>query len=161
MSFTRRTFLIGAGSLSLLVLSACVDEPPTPTRSPTPTGTTIPTPSGFLRSSWSTDPYALGSHSFMAVGSAPEHRDTLRQPILNRVYFAGEATSSDNPGTVLGAQASGALAANDLSTVAAAGERIAIIGAGIAGAEAARVLSQQGYDVVVVEARNRDRKSVV
>ncbi|MCU1402875.1 MAG: oxidoreductase [Microbacteriaceae bacterium] len=155
MSFTRRTFLIGAGSLSLLVLSACVDEPPTPTRSPTPTGTAIPTPSGILRSSWSTDPYALGSHSFMAVGSAPEHRDTLRQPILNRVYFAGEATSSDNPGTVLGAQASGALAANDLSTVAAAGERIAIIGAGIAGAEAARVLSQQGYDVVVVEARNR------
>jgi monoamine oxidase len=91
----------------------------------------------------------------MAVGSAPEHRDTLREPILNRVYFAGEATSSDNPGTVLGAQLSGALAANDLSTVAAAGERIAIIGAGIAGAEAARVLSQQGYDVVVVEARNR------
>jgi monoamine oxidase len=155
MSFTRRTFLIGAGSLSLLVLSACVDEPPIPTKSPTPTAKNIPAPSEVLRSSWSTDPYALGSHSFMAVGSAPEHRDTLRQPILNRVYFAGEATSSDNPGTVLGAQLSGALAANDLSTVAAAGERIAIIGAGIAGAEAARVLSQQGYDVVVVEARNR------
>jgi monoamine oxidase len=91
----------------------------------------------------------------MAVGSAPEHRDTLREPILNRVYFAGEATSSDNPGTILGAQLSGALAANDLSTIAAAGERIAIIGAGIAGAEAARVLGQAGYDVIVVEARNR------
>jgi monoamine oxidase len=74
---------------------------------------------------------------------------------MSRVFFAGEATSSDNPGTVLGAQLSGAVAANNLSTVAEVGERIAIIGAGIAGAEAARVLSQQGYDVVVVEARNR------
>jgi monoamine oxidase len=158
MSFTRRSFLLGAGSgLSLLVLSACVDEntlpSPTPTVSRTPLG--IPQPTGFARSSWSTDPYSLGSHSYMAVGSSPEHRDALRQPVLDRVFFAGEATSKDAAGTVAGALESGARAANDLSVVGTRGERVAVIGAGVAGAEAARLLKHNGYDVVVVEARDR------
>lgn len=143
--------------MSLLVLSACsVEEPtpkPTPTASRTPLG--LPQPTAFARSSWSTDPYALGSHSYMAVGSTPEHRDALRQPILDRVFFAGEATSGDAAGTVAGALDSGARAAADLAIVGTRGEHVAVIGAGIAGAEAARLLAQDGYEVVVIEARNR------
>ncbi|WP_349897127.1 flavin monoamine oxidase family protein [Parafrigoribacterium soli] len=119
----------------------------------TPLG--LPAPVGFARSSWSKDPYSLGSHSYMKVGATPEHRDSLRQPILDRVFFAGEATSSDAPGTVLGALHSGSRAASDLSIVAKRGERIAVIGAGIAGAEAARALAQDDFEVIVVEARKR------
>jgi monoamine oxidase len=158
MSFTRRNFLIGAGSgLSLLVLSACVDEKPAPKPTPKPTKTPLglPAPAAFARSSWANDPYSLGSHSFMKVGATPEHRDALRQPVLDRVFFAGEATSSDAPGTVLGALHSGSRAASDLSIVAKHGERVAVIGAGIAGAEAARKLAEDDYEVIVVEARKR------
>ncbi len=40
-------------------------------------------------------------------------------------------------------------------SVASAGERIGVIGAGTAGAEAARALVLRGFDVIVLEARNR------
>ncbi|MEO6944962.1 MAG: FAD-dependent oxidoreductase [Lacisediminihabitans sp.] len=109
----------------------------------------------MLRSSWSSDPYSLGSHSVMRVGSTPQHRDALREPILDRVFFAGEATSTDAAATVLGALHSGARAAADLSVVAGYGDKVAVIGAGVAGAEAARLLSLDGYDVIVIEARSR------
>ncbi|MEO7122021.1 MAG: FAD-dependent oxidoreductase [Lacisediminihabitans sp.] len=156
MSFTRRSFLLGAGSgLSLLVLSACTPETPLPAPRPTKTPLGVPTPTAMLRSSWTSDPYSLGSHSVMKVGSTPQHRDALREPILDRVFFAGEATSADAAATVLGALQSGARAASDLSLVGAPGDKVAVIGAGVAGAETARLLSQNGYDVVVIEARNR------
>ncbi|MCU1526046.1 MAG: oxidoreductase [Microbacteriaceae bacterium] len=157
MSFSRRSFLVGAGSgLSLLVLTACTEpEPmPTPTVSPSPTFT-VPRPKSMQRSNWTSDPYSRGSHSFITVGSTPQFREDLRQPIMGRIFFAGEATSSDLPGSVLGAQSSGARAASELSGAAQKGDRIAVIGAGAAGAEAARLLSLQGHDVIVIEARNR------
>lgn len=140
----------------MLVLTACVGpEPvPTPPVSPTPTFT-VPRPSATLRSNWTTDQYSLGSHSFVTVGSTPQFREDLRQPIMGRVFFAGEATSTDLPGSVLGAQSSGARAAGELSDAAQKGDRIAIIGAGAAGAEAARLLALQGLDVIVIEARGR------
>lgn len=50
---------------------------------------------------------------------------------------------------------SGTRAANDISAVSEPGEKIAVIGAGIAGATAARLLALRGYEVVVVEARDR------
>lgn len=158
MSFTRRSFLIGAGSgLSLLVLTACVDgRVPRPTPGPSLTPFPMaPEPAGILRSNWSADPFARGSHSFMTVGSTPEHRQTLGQAVLDRLFFAGEATSEDFAGTVLGARQSGMRAATELADIALSGEKIAVIGAGIAGAEAARVLSLLGYDVVLIEARDR------
>jgi len=156
MSFTRRSFLLGAGSgLSLLVLSACTPEPTIPTPRPTKTPLGLPKPSAMLRSSWASDPYSLGSHSVMKVGSTPQHRDALREPVLDRVFFAGEATSADAAATVLGALHSGTRAASDLSVVADPGDKVAVIGAGVAGAEAARLLALDGYEVVVIEARNR------
>ncbi|MGV8884329.1 MAG: FAD-dependent oxidoreductase [Microbacteriaceae bacterium] len=156
MSFTRRTFLLGAGSgLSLLVLAACTDgaPKPKPTLTPTPLGE-IPKPSSFLRSNWAKDPYARGSTSYLRVGGLPQARETLREPILDRVFLAGEAIS-ENPGTIRGAMESGAAAARNVYAVAKDADRIAIIGAGVAGAEAARLLSNYGANVVVIEARDR------
>jgi len=141
----------------VLVLSACaVDAQPNP--APTPTRTSfgdVPEPAAFARSAWGKDSFARGSASYMAVGSTLEHRESLGVPLLQRVFFAGEATSVDSAGTVLGARLSGAAVAADVADVGAAGEKIAVIGAGAAGAEAARELTRAGFDVVVIEARKR------
>ncbi|TFC46381.1 FAD-dependent oxidoreductase [Cryobacterium sp. TMT1-21] len=156
----RRTFLIGSVSgLSLVALTACVPPSPRPTASvspsPTPTPSLVPKPENVRRTSWSADPFARGSFSFPAVGATPEQREALATPVDGRLFLAGEATSIDAPGTVQGARASGMRAARDVQAVATAGERIAVIGAGIAGLTAARALKDAGFDVVVVEARDR------
>ena len=157
MTYTRRTFLVGAGSgLGVLLLAACTNTPPAPVYTPEPTATApVPQPDRFLRSTWASDPFSRGTHSFIALGSTPEHRATLAEPIDGRVFFAGEATDDDRPATVLGARSSGARAAGQVIQESAEDERIAVIGAGIAGAEAARLIAESGRSVVVVEARDR------
>lgn len=159
MSFSRRTFLLGAGSgLSLLVVTACTDGSPTPTKPPIPrptSSTAVPRPAGFERSTWSKDPFARGSQSFLPPGATPQHRDDLAQPVGGRVFFAGEATSTKLPGTVLGAQQTGTRAAAEVMRVAGDGEKVAVLGAGAAGAEAARALKRAGFNVIVLEARER------
>lgn len=156
----RRTFLIGALSgLSVVTLSGCVPPKPTPTGTPTPTATPapslVPQPADMLRSSWSEDPFARGSYSFAAVGSTPQQREDLAEPVLDRLFLAGEAVSTDAPGTVQGARGSGQRAARTLADVAEPGERVAVIGAGIAGLAAARLLADDGFTVMVIEARDR------
>ncbi|BDZ51963.1 hypothetical protein GCM10025867_42040 [Frondihabitans sucicola] len=165
MSISRRLFLTGSLSgAGVLLLSACTDPAPKPsataTRSPSPTPTPTPTatgpkPSAFRRSTWGTDPYAYGSSSFLTADSTDDDRSTLRTPLDDKVFFAGEAVAETDPGTVMGAHASGLAAAAQVAAVAGSGERIAVIGAGMAGATAARALADQGFDVVVVEARHR------
>ena len=156
----RRTFLLGSVSgLSLVALTACVAPTPRPTASvtpkPTATPSLVPKPAAMRRTSWSADPFARGSFSCPAVGATPEQRAALSQPVDDLLFFAGEATSADAFGTVQGARESGQRAARDVGAAAAAGERIAVIGAGIAGLTAARDLQDAGFDVVVVEARDR------
>ena len=156
----RRTFLLGSVSgLSLVALTACEAPTPRPTASvtpkPTATPSLVPKPAAMRRTSWSADPFARGSFSFPAVGATPEQRAALSQPVDDLLFFAGEATSADAFGTVQGARESGQRAARDVGAAAAAGERIAVIGAGIAGLTAARDLQDAGFDVVVVEARDR------
>lgn len=153
----RRTFLIGSAGMSVVALAACTTPQPTPVPSVTPTlaPTVVPRPRAMRRSAWSKDPFARGSFSFSAVGSTPQDRTTLATPVGDRVFFAGEATSADMPGTVAGARASGGRAAAEVMAVAAPGERITIIGAGIAGITAARLVKDAGFDVVVIEARGR------
>ncbi|MGV8882861.1 MAG: FAD-dependent oxidoreductase [Rhodoglobus sp.] len=157
MSFTRRSFLIGAASgVSVLALAACTDSEPVPTPTPRPTSPVdgLPEARAFYRSNWANDPYARGATSFLAVGALPQSRDALREPVLDRLFMAGEALS-DAPGTVGGAVASGRSAAQSVVGVMDEGERIAVIGAGAAGAAAARVLAANGVEVIVLEARDR------
>ncbi|WP_092553886.1 flavin monoamine oxidase family protein [Herbiconiux ginsengi] len=160
MAIERRTFLAGAiSAASLAALAACTPPkpvPPTATVTTTPTPPSlVPRPASFLRSAWATDPYSLGSFSMTPVGATPADRAALRDTVASRVFFAGEATSSEFPGTVIGADASGTAVADRVAALARPDDRIAVIGAGMAGATAARALADSGFDVVVIEARDR------
>jgi hypothetical protein len=73
----------------------------------------LPAPTALLRSSWSVDPFSLGSYSFIAVGSSLADRDALAAP-EGRRFFAGEACSHGDAATVHGAYASGEAAAKAL-----------------------------------------------
>ena len=161
MRMTRRTLLIGAGVGAMSVLLAsCTPAPtptPTPTRTPTDPPPTFdgPAPTHSMRSAWSTDPFSRGGASFTPVGAQPSLRAALAEPIEQRVFFAGEAVDTEYPGTMRGAIRSGERAATALRTRAAAGERIAVVGAGLAGAVAAGQLTAEGAEVTVFEARDR------
>ncbi|MBM7503396.1 FAD-dependent oxidoreductase [Agromyces aurantiacus] len=161
----RRAFLAAAlGSVAAASLAGCTDggAPPSPTPSPTPTGAATPTPTAspggvprpvaFQRSRWSADPFMRGAFSFDSVGATPDLRRALGEPVEGRLVIAGEATSPDAPGTVHGAYAEGLRAARAIADLADEGDRIAVIGAGIAGLAAARTLADEGFEVVVIEA---------
>jgi monoamine oxidase len=55
---------------------------------------------------WTRDPHALGAYSYVGVGGINAAR-RLSQPFRRTLFFAGEATESENSGTVEGALASG------------------------------------------------------
>jgi len=112
-------------------------------------------PAGVVRTDWSGDPYALGAYSYLAVGAEPVMREWLAAPVAERVFFAGEATDGDAPSTVNGALASGRRVAAEVGRLVGAGEHVAVVGAGAAGAQAARLLVDGGLRVRVVEARDR------
>ncbi|MFT4258246.1 FAD-dependent oxidoreductase [Microbacterium sp.] len=162
MRISRRTLLVGTGAGVLgVLLASCTREPaPTPTldRSPTPQPTDAPegpAPTAFLRSAWTNDPSALGAVSFTPVGVQSTARDALAGSVDDRLFFAGEATDAEAPGTMAGAVRSGLRAAEELLDAAGAGERVAIVGAGLAGAVAAKRLVPTGLELTVFEARDR------
>ncbi|HEX8153273.1 MAG TPA: FAD-dependent oxidoreductase, partial [Thermoanaerobaculia bacterium] len=62
---------------------------------------------------WQADPYSRGAYSYAAVGGSGAH-DTLARPLRGTLFFAGEATSADQTGTVAGAIESGRKAARAL-----------------------------------------------
>ncbi|WP_367289552.1 FAD-dependent oxidoreductase [Laspinema palackyanum] len=70
-------------------------------------GDRVPEPESMMVTRWSQDPFALGSYSHIAVGGDSGDRDILAEPIGDRLFFAGEATSRDYPATVHGAYLSG------------------------------------------------------
>lgn len=78
-------------------------------------GKNIPAPSDYQVTRWASDPYAGGSYSYNAVGSHPDHRRQLAQPLASRLYFAGEATESAYFGTAHGAYLSGLRAAKEMT----------------------------------------------
>lgn len=56
---------------------------------------------------WSKDRFSMGAYSHMAIGSSEEDVGALIEPIEDRLFFAGEATSETSPATVHGAYQSG------------------------------------------------------
>ncbi|MEV4669538.1 flavin monoamine oxidase family protein [Microbacterium sp. LWO12-1.2] len=162
MRITRRTLLLGAGAGAMSVLLAsCTPEPnpaptptPTRTREPQPNGD-VPVPADSVRSSWTTDPFARGAASFTPVGALAGARAALAASVDDRLFFAGEATDDDAPGTMRGAISSGERVVDEIRERAQRGERIAVIGAGLAGATAAAGLVDAGMEVTVFEARDR------
>jgi polyamine oxidase len=113
----------------------------------------LPEPTGFLVTRWRQDRFALGSYSYLAVGSTPEDRSVLAEPVGERLFFAGEATHREFPATVHGALLSGRRAADEVIDTGAAS--VIIVGAGVAGLEAARRLADAGIAVRVLEGRGR------
>ena len=116
----------------------------------------LPKPTAYLRSNWSRDPFSLCAYSSLPpnpLGAAA--RKMLAEPVDRRLFFAGEATSSSSPSMVHGALKSGLRAAAQVAGEAPRGGRVTIIGAGTAGLACARALIDNGFEVTVVEARER------
>jgi monoamine oxidase len=70
-------------------------------------GTSIPDPNATIVTRWNRDPFSLGAYSQIPVGGTMRDRNLLAKPVANRLFFAGEATSSPYPATVHGAFLSG------------------------------------------------------
>ncbi|KAL7086614.1 hypothetical protein ACP275_13G011500 [Erythranthe tilingii] len=69
-------------------------------------------PIQYLVSHWGSDKNSLGSYSYDRVGKSHDLYERLRIPVDN-LFFAGEATSIDYPGSVHGAYSTGLMAAED------------------------------------------------
>ncbi|MBC2904427.1 FAD-dependent oxidoreductase [Streptomyces sp. PSKA01] len=119
-------------------------------------GRRIPDPVSFLRTSWSTDPFALCSYSYLAPSPLGlDARTRLAASVGGRLHFAGEAASSLAPATTAGALDSGRRAARAILTSTRAEQTITVIGAGFAGLGCARALVEAGMRVSVLEGRDR------
>jgi monoamine oxidase len=74
-------------------------------------------PDELIIQDWARDPFARGAYSYVRVDGEGA-REKLAQPLADTLFFAGEATSVDDSGTVAGALASGQRAAAELLTSA-------------------------------------------
>jgi polyamine oxidase len=114
-------------------------------------------PSPALRavsSGWNTHPDFGGAYSFLRAGGKPEDRDALGSEVAPGLLLAGEYTWRDSPGTLHGAIFSGERAARRALAQPDDGDVI-VIGAGIAGLAAARLLKTNGRRVLVLESGAR------
>jgi monoamine oxidase len=75
-------------------------------------GSDIPDPDFYLNTKWFSDPFSYGSYSYIPTGASSVDYETIANPIANRLFFAGEATSSKYPATTHGAYLSGMREAN-------------------------------------------------
>ena len=62
---------------------------------------------------WQEDPFARGAYAYLAPGGVAA-RASFARPVGGTLFFAGEATSKEEAGTVAGAIASGRRAAREL-----------------------------------------------
>ncbi|MFJ7199621.1 flavin monoamine oxidase family protein [Streptomyces sp. NPDC098926] len=70
-------------------------------------GDSVPGPVAHWITRWGADPLALGSYSYVAVGSSHDDHDAMAGPVDGVLHFAGEATWGRDPATVHGALKSG------------------------------------------------------
>jgi flavin-dependent amine oxidoreductase len=114
-----------------------------------------PLPVAWAVSHWAEDPWARGSWSGLLVGGTAADRARLAEPAGDRLLLAGEAVHPAAPAMAHGAYESGTTAAGLVDALARPGERVVVVGAGMAGLAAARALAEVGRDVLVLEARDR------
>lgn len=144
----RRSFLAGglAAVSSLLVPGTAFALP----RQQKP-----PPATAVLATAWDRDPWARGAYSAMPPGVPTRVRRILADAVIgDRVVLAGEYASESAPATTHGAYSSGRHSAQRLLERCDPASVI-VIGAGMAGAAAARALADAGVDVIVLEARDR------
>lgn len=77
-------------------------------------GAEVPEPESYVITRWASDPFALGSYTYLRPGGSGADRETLAAPVDNKLFFAGEATSQEYLSTVHGAWLSGLRAANEI-----------------------------------------------
>jgi len=65
-------------------------------------GEDIPNPKRTHATKWNVDEFSYGIYSFNKVGHSPSFRKRLKEPIDDKIFFAGEATSSKFWGTLHG-----------------------------------------------------------
>ena len=70
-------------------------------------------PLAYLMHDWQADPFARGGYSYVKVGGTGA-REELAAPLAETLFFAGEATDTEQSGTVGGALASGLRAAREV-----------------------------------------------
>lgn len=70
-------------------------------------GNSIPWPENTLLTRWKSDSYSRGSHSIKGIEFRKDDPSIISEPILDRIFFAGEATSMEYPSSVHGAYLSG------------------------------------------------------
>lgn len=80
-------------------------------------GPEIPDPIKFYRSKWVTNPNFYGSSNFLGLKSKPSYYQDLADPVLDKVFFAGEATSTTDNCYVQGAYDSGIREAKRIITL--------------------------------------------
>ena len=77
-------------------------------------GNAIPRPVETRVTRWSRDIYARGAYSFLPVGSSIEDHAALSRPVAGRLFFAGEAATSEAPSYAHGALLGGRRAAAEV-----------------------------------------------
>ena len=70
-------------------------------------GNSIPMPTASTFTKWHSDPFSKGSYSHVPPGGSLSDYEEIAQPVEDRLFFAGEATTKRYPGTVHGALISG------------------------------------------------------
>ena len=88
----------------------------------------LPAPERVLRSAWSSNPYTLGSYSYISVSASDGDTRNIAQPLyINEspaVMFAGEATHNKYYSTTHGARSSGIREAHRLNSLYTAKSRL-------------------------------------
>jgi len=74
-------------------------------------------PVDYIRTKWVSDPFTKGAYSYIGVGATEADYAALAKPVMNRVFFAGEATYVDYLATVHGAYLSGLREAANISAL--------------------------------------------